>query len=379
MAADSRGPVACVVGTRPEVIKMFPVLDALRRSGVDTRLLNTGQHSGLCRDAFDAFGLEPDIDLAVMTEGQTPTQVAARVLDRLGPVLDELQPSWLVVQGDTTTVLAAAIAGSYNRVPVAHVEAGLRSHDPREPFPEEINRRAVSAIANLHFAPTQTAWDALLREGIDERQIVLTGNTVIDALQWACRHLPAEPADPALLRLDRSRPIVLLTAHRRENFGSRMAQIFEAVLMLADRRPELQFLFPVHPNPAVRADAERLLSGAPNVVRTEPLGYLDMAWALQHCSVVLTDSGGLQEEAPAIGRPVLVLRDVTERPEAIEWGLAQLVGTEPERVVSAVLQALDRPGPSRGSPYGDGRAGDRIAAALRGLPVTPFRSIPRAA
>jgi UDP-N-acetylglucosamine 2-epimerase (non-hydrolysing) len=158
-----------------------------------------------------------------------------------------------------------------------------------------------------------------------------------------------------------------------------MAQIFEAVLMLADRRPELQFLFPVHPNPAVRADAERLLSGAPNVVRTEPLGYLDMAWALQHCSVVLTDSGGLQEEAPAIGRPVLVLRDVTERPEAIEWGLAQLVGTEPERVVSAVLQALDRPGPSRGSPYGDGRAGDRIAAALRGLPVTPFRSIPRAA
>jgi UDP-N-acetylglucosamine 2-epimerase (non-hydrolysing) len=358
---------------------MFPVIDRLRHNGVPAKLISTGQHRGLCRDALDAFGLEPDVDLEVMTDGQTPTEVAARVLAGLAPVLDDLQPSWLVVQGDTTTVLAAAIAGTYHRVPVAHVEAGLRSHDASEPFPEEINRRAVGSIATLHFAPTQTANDALVREGIDPGQIVLSGNTVIDSLHWACANLPPCPTAPGLSQLDPARPIVLLTTHRRENFGRRLADVFAAVRTLVEKRPELQILFPVHPNPLVRAQAEETLSRLPNVVLTEPLGYLDMAWALRSCSLVVTDSGGLQEEAPAIGKRVLVLRDVTERPEAIEWGLAQLVGTDPEAIVPAVLDALERPAARAGSPYGDGRAGERIADALMGLPVEPYRSIPRAA
>lgn len=370
--ASTGQTVACVVGTRPEVIKMFPVVDALRRSGVGTVVINTGQHQELSQGAFDVFGLTADVDLAVMTSAQTPTTVAALVLERLGPILADLRPSWLVVQGDTTTVLAAAIAGAYQQVPVAHVEAGLRSYRLDQPFPEEINRKAVSAIASLHFAPTSTAVEALRREGVPDNQIMLTGNTVIDSIYWASRHLPAKTADPALSRLDPTRPFVLMTTHRRENLGTGLASVFRAVQRLTEIRPDLQFLFPAHPNPAVRAELDRWVGRRSSVVVTEPLGYFDMAWALQHCALVLTDSGGLQEEGPAMGKRVLVLRDVTERPEAIEAGMAHLVGTDPDIIVPAVLDALDSSELHTVSPYGDGQAGRRIAAALQGLPVTPF-------
>jgi UDP-N-acetylglucosamine 2-epimerase (non-hydrolysing) len=372
--ATSKKPcsVACVVGTRPEVIKMFPVVAALRASGVEARLIHSGQHLELSQDAFDTFGLTADVDLEVMSSAQTPSHVAALVLEGLGPVLCELQPSWVVVQGDTTTVLAAAIAGAYHQIPVAHVEAGLRSGCLDQPFPEEINRRAVTSIASLHFAPTATAVAALRREGVASEQILLTGNTVIDALQWACEHLPADPLDPVLSSVDPTRPMVLMTAHRRESFGAGLAEVFQAVLRLTEIRPEIQFVFPVHPNPNVRAEVERWLGSSSSVLITRPLGYLDMARALKLCSVVLTDSGGLQEEAPALGKQVLVLREVTERPEAIASGMARLVGTDTRLVVDGVLDAIDNPRTRATSPYGDGRAGERIAQALQGLPVEPF-------
>ncbi|MEL7157520.1 MAG: UDP-N-acetylglucosamine 2-epimerase (non-hydrolyzing) [Actinomycetota bacterium] len=362
----------CVVGTRPEVIKMFPVVQALRDQGVDTVLVNTGQHSGLCTDALASFDLTADVDLQVMAHDQTPTDVAAKVLTRLRPELERHQPSWIVVQGDTTTVLAAAIAGSYQRVPVAHVEAGLRSYDLSEPFPEELNRKAVGAITSLHFAPTERAATALRREGVGEDALLLTGNTVIDALHWATEHLPAEPRDQQLAALRDDRPTLLLTTHRRENFGTRLNDIFGAVRTLARQRPELQILFPVHPNPSVREVAARELGDVESVIRCEPLDYLDMARALQRCDVVLTDSGGLQEEAPALGKRVLVMREVTERPEAIDCGIAELLGTDPDRIIERVSHALDHPMTEVASPYGDGRAGERIALALQGKPVEPF-------
>jgi UDP-N-acetylglucosamine 2-epimerase (non-hydrolysing) len=373
--ARAKDTIACVVGTRPEVIKMFPVVHALRNAGVVTRLIHTGQHLELSQSAFDTFGLKADVDLEVMSSAQTPSGVASLVLDRLGPVLAEMRPSWLVVQGDTTSVLAAAIAGAYHQIPVAHVEAGLRSHRLDQPFPEEINRRAVGAIASLHFAPTATAARALSREGVRPEQVHLTGNTVIDALRWACDHLPSIPDDPALATIDPTRPMILMTTHRRENFGAGLADVFRAVRRLTELQPDLQFLFPVHPNPAVRAEVDRWLGSTSSVRITSPLSYLDMARALQQCALVLTDSGGLQEEAPALGKQVLVLREVTERPEAIETGMAQLVGTNAERIVPAVLEALQHPIARPTSPYGDGLAGERIAAALQGLPVSAFTAM----
>lgn len=375
MTIDSaHGPVMCVVGTRPEVIKMFPVVTSLRAEGVKTILVNTGQHRRLCSDALEAFGIQADVDLAVMAHDQTPTEVAAKVLSLLGPHLERFRPSWLVVQGDTTTVLASAIAGSYERIPIAHVEAGLRSYDLSEPFPEELNRKAVGAIASLHFAPTTNAVEALRREGVDDAQIVLTGNTVIDSLHWACRNLPDQPNNSDLLELDRDRPLLLVTTHRRENFGERLVDIFSAIRSLTEKRPELQVLFPVHPNPSVRRVAEQRLGDLSSVLMTKPLDYPDMALALQRCSLILTDSGGLQEEGPAMGKRVLVLRDVTERPEAIECGMAELVGTDQVRIVDRVLQRLDQPLHEVTSPYGDGAAGPRIAGALQGRSVEPFRS-----
>ncbi|MEM8925131.1 MAG: UDP-N-acetylglucosamine 2-epimerase (non-hydrolyzing) [Actinomycetota bacterium] len=369
---DGQGPVMCVVGTRPEVIKMFPVVHALRAQGLDAVLVNTGQHRGLCTDALGSFGLDADVDLQVMAHDQTPTDVAAKVLTRLRPELERHRPSWVVVQGDTTTVLAAAIAGAYQGIPVAHVEAGLRSHDLSEPFPEELNRRAVGAITSLHFPPTGRAAAALRAEGVPEEKILLTGNTVIDALRWATEHLPPAPTDPVLARLDPSRPMLLLTTHRRENFGSRLDDVFAAVRTLTEQRPELQVLFPVHPNPSVRRVADGALGDVDAVLMSEPLDYLDMARALQRCTAVLTDSGGLQEEAPALGKRVLVLREVTERPEAIDCGIAELLGTDPGRIVDRVGHALDHPMADVVSPYGDGRAGERIALALQGKPVDAF-------
>lgn len=361
-----------MVGTRPEVIKVAPVVFAARREGIETIILNTGQHRDLSADALAGFGLASDIDLDVMTESQSPSDVAAKVLVAMGPVLREINPSWVLVQGDTTTVLAAGIAASYEKIPLGHIEAGLRSHDRSQPFPEEINRRVVGSIADLHFAPTQTAANALLSENVEPHRVLLTGNTVIDALHWACAQQPRQPDDPRLAKIDTSRPMVLFTTHRRENFGPKLHHIFDSVETLLEARPDLQFVYPVHPNPEVRAVAYERLGHLDSVTLTDPLSYLDIAWLLDICCAVLTDSGGLQEEGPALAKQVVVLREVTERPEAVDVGMAHLVGTDPSKIVPQLLAAVDNQSNPRVSPYGDGQAAERIVDALLGREVVPF-------
>ncbi len=313
-----------------------------------------------------------------MRPGQTPTGVAARVLAELEPVLDAVRPDWLVIQGDTTTVMAAAIAGAYAKVPVAHLEAGLRTGHRHQPFPEELNRLIAGSVADLHLAPTATARDALLTEGKDPASIVLTGNTVVDALLWS-RTVDVElPPGSPVHRIDPGRRLIVLTAHRRESFGAPLRGALGAVAALArERTDEVQILYPVHPNPNVRSLAHELLGHLENVVLCEPLDYLDLVRALDASFLVITDSGGIQEEAPALGKPVLVLRDVTERPEAVTAGVARLVGTDPTMIAESVRSLLDDPttyaAMAQGSsPYGDGHAAERAVAAMLGEPVDPF-------
>jgi UDP-N-acetylglucosamine 2-epimerase (non-hydrolysing) len=317
------------------------------------------------------FEIDPDYDLGVMTEDQTPTRVAAAVLRGLEPVLAAERPDWVLVQGDTTTVAAAALAAYYAGVKVGHVEAGLRTGDKWRPFPEEVNRRVAGVGANL------------LREGVPAEAVVVTGNPVIDALRWVA----AQPPPPAARELlDRTgaldgRRLVLVTAHRRESFGAGIAAICRALRELAEAFPDLTILYPVHPNPNVRRPVHRLLGGVRNVVLTGPLDYATLVHVMARACLVLTDSGGIQEEAPGLGKPVLVLREVTERPEAVEAGAARLVGTDPDRVFGAAAELLTDPAAyarmARAvNPYGDGRAAARIAAALLGEPFEPFEPRP---
>lgn len=362
--------VLSVFGTRPEAIKMAPVVRELRRypGEIVSRVCVTAQHRQLLDEVLDLFAIRPDYDLNVMRPGQSPLSVAAEVLRGLEPVLAEERPDWVLVQGDTTTAALGAVAAFYCGARVAHVEAGLRSHDPREPFPEELNRRVAGVAADLHFAPTEGALENLLREGVERSAIVVTGNPVIDALH-AANDLPA----PAL-ELPRGRRIVVVTTHRRESFGLPLARICRAVARLVLRFPDIHVVLPAHPNPAVRLAFETHLPVLDRISLIEPLGYRSMVELLRRATLVLTDSGGLQEEAPSLGKPVLVLRDVTERPEGVDAGATRLVGTEEDRIVEEASALLSSPGEyalmSRAvNPYGDGRAAARIVAALRGAAV----------
>lgn len=362
-----RSNVLCVVGTRPEAIKMAPVVQALRRRrGLAVQLLLTGQHRGLLDQALAAFGLHGDLDLDLMRPDQGLSGLVARILDGIDPLLAAAPPAMVLAQGDTTTVMATAIACFHRRVPFGHVEAGLRTGDLQHPFPEEFNRLVASRAAALNFCPTEGARRALLREGIADATIHVTGNTVIDALLDVARRAPA-----SLPMTARNGRLVLMTLHRRESFGPPAEQVLGAVRRLLAAFPDLHLLYPVHPNPNVRDLAHRLLGCHPQVTLTEPLGYPELVAAMQRCTLVLTDSGGLQEEAPALGKPVLVLRDVTERPEAVDLGVARLVGTDPDRIIAAATELLTCPAAyaamAKGvSPYGDGRAADRIARLVAG-------------
>ncbi|HSH76290.1 MAG TPA: UDP-N-acetylglucosamine 2-epimerase (non-hydrolyzing) [Longimicrobiales bacterium] len=367
-----RHRVLVVVGTRPEAIKMAPVTRALGQHAdrVETRLALTGQHTTLVDQVLEAFGLhlaydlDPAYDLALMREGQSLYDVVQVALAGLRDVLRDYRPDVLLAQGDTATVFVASLAAFFERVRVGHVEAGLRTHDKWAPFPEEIFRRLTDVIADYHFAPTPAAAAALRAEGVPDAGVHVTGNTVVDALLVAAG-LDRPAHDGALRSIgehDEAR-LVLLTAPRRESFGEPLREVFEAVREVADRVEDARVLYPVHPNPNVEGPAREILSDHPRILLTEPLDYLDMVAALRHAHLVLTDSGGIQEEAPTFGAPVLVLRRVTERPEGIDAGVAELVGTDRQRIVEGSLAALarGRTGGDRRNPYGDGRAGERIA------------------
>ena len=367
--------VLVIVGTRPEGIKLAPVVDALRARGaaVDARVALAGQHTTLIDQVLDVFSLEASWDLGIMKEGQDLYDVAHGCLDGLRGVVTEFRPDMLLVQGDTATVFFGALVGFFEKIRVGHVEAGLRSGDKWRPYPEEILRRMTGVAADTHFAPTARARDNLLAENIDAATVFLTGNTVVDAVQRIAA-LPHEPADAALRDvIDSEQRLVLVTAHRRESFGAPLREAFTALRDIADTFDDVTIVYPVHPNPNVRGPADEVLGGHPRIRLTAPLHYLDLVHALRRAALVITDSGGIQEEAPSFGTPVLVLRDVTERPEAVEAGDAQLVGTDRRRIVEAaggILRGSQRAAVT--SPYGDGRAGERIAdIVLHTLTGTP--------
>jgi UDP-N-acetylglucosamine 2-epimerase (non-hydrolysing) len=357
--------ILCVVGTRPEAIKMAPVIQALRRKpGLGVRVLATAQHREMLDETLAQFGIVPDIDLDIMRPDQTLADLTARLLAGIDAALVSERPDVVVAQGDTTTVFASALASFYRRIPFGHVEAGLRTGDFSNPFPEEMNRCFSGRLAALHFAPTAGARANLLREGIPDHMIHVTGNTVIDAVQWMAENKPDHG-----LPIDGAAQVILLTCHRRENFGNPLRQILSGVRRLAAKHPEVMIVYPVHPNPGVAGMAHQLLAGIPNIVLTEPLSYARLVAVMKACQFVLTDSGGLQEEAPALGKPVLVLRNETERPEAVEAGIAILVGQEEETVVREASRLLDdklhyQAMARTVSPYGDGHAGERIAEII---------------
>jgi UDP-N-acetylglucosamine 2-epimerase (non-hydrolysing) len=362
--------VLCAFGTRPEAIKMAPVVAELgTRPGIDCSVAVTAQHRELLDEVLDLFGILPDHDLDVMTAAQTPSEVAARILGNVGDLMAKSDPDWVLVQGDTTTAMAMALGAFHAGVRVGHVEAGLRTGDRFHPFPEEMNRRVVSIVADLHFAPTASARANLLAEGIDDADVIVTGNTVVDAfVEISARPFDTAGTPLAGVPLGEGR-LVVLTAHRRESLGAPLREAFQAVRALVERYDDLRIVYPVHPNPDVRGAAFDVLGQVDRVHLVSPLDYRSFVGLLSRAHLVLTDSGGVQEEAPSAGVPVLVLRDVTERPEAIEAGTARLVGTTATRIVSAASRLLDDRSAyeamARASnPYGDGRASIRIADAF---------------
>jgi UDP-N-acetylglucosamine 2-epimerase (non-hydrolysing) len=373
-ANGDRPLVFVIVGTRPEAIKMAPVLEALkaRESEVEARLVLTGQHDTLVGQVLEVLGMTPDHDLAIMKPGQTLYDVAQACLGAMGDLLRRERPAEILVQGDTATVFFASLAAFFEKIRVGHVEAGLRSNRKWSPFPEEMFRRLTDVLADHYFAPTSGAVEHLRAEGVPASRIHLTGNPVVDALgglELAAHHPTDERVREAL---DSGDPIVLLTAHRRESFGPGLERIFEAVGEIARRFTAVRVIYPVHPNPNVLEPARRILGGIDRVLLTEPLDYLDLVRVMSASSLVLTDSGGIQEEAPSFGVPVLVLREVTERPEGVALGAAKLVGTDRDRIVEEAGRILGAGGarvaefetPKVGAetnPYGDGRAGARIA------------------
>ncbi len=369
-AAAAQKTVLFVFGTRPEAIKLFPVIRALRETpGLRVRTCVTAQHRGLLDQVLAIAGISPDIDLDLMEPGQTLDRLTARLLTGLGEVMDAERPGRVIVQGDTATAMVGALAAYYRRVPVAHVEAGLRSGDIWQPWPEEVNRRIVAPIADQHFAPTETAANALRAENIDPATIHVTGNTVIDALLATRAAITDDPAMAAglddIVRRFAGKRIVLVTTHRRENFGDGMESIARAIGRIAER-PDVAVLFPMHPNPNVVAVMDRHLGTRDNVARIDPLDYPHFIRALDLAHLVLSDSGGVQEEAPALGKPVLVMRETTERPEGVAAGTARLVGTDTDRIVSGIFTLLDDSHAYSAmarahNPFGDGHASQRIA------------------
>ena len=368
--------ILVVFGTRPEAIKLTPVIDELsrHRPAFNVVVCATAQHRKMLDQVINLNRLPVHYDLNIMTRNQPLPDLTARLLLRVSKVIQIVRPDVVMVQGDTTTALAAALAAFYQRIPVAHVEAGLRTQDPFAPFPEEINRRLTGHLSQFHFAPTDWARKNLLKEGISPDRIFVTGNTVVDAFLAARRKVLRRPPNiPTLKNVNlKGRKILLVTAHRRESFGPILEGICSALREIAASRDDVEIVYPVHPNPNVRVPVEKLLGNVPRIHLTKPLDYLSFVWLMSKAYMALTDSGGIQEEMPSLGRPVLVMREKTERPEGLEAGVCQLVGTGPRKIVRAVLRLLDDPRAYRRfraqpNPFGDGKAATRIVRLLRRL------------
>lgn len=365
--------VLSIFGTRPEAVKMAPVVQVLKKHpAIEPFVCVTAQHRQMLDQVLEAFNIKPDIDLNLMKPNQSLAQLSAAIFTHLDPVLNDLRPDWLLVQGDTTTVTIAAILGYYHQIRVGHVEAGLRSFDKWAPFPEELNRRIAGVVADLHFAPTEGNRQNLLNDGVPDELIVITGNPVIDALQ----QIADRPVTPEVTQMlseygvnSKMHRLVMITAHRRENIGQPLLNICRGLRRLAEHYPDIIFIYPVHLNPNVQETVYQLLSDLPNLHLIPPLDYLPMVQLMKHATLILTDSGGLQEEAPALGIPTLVMRETTERPEGIQAGTLKLVGSNSDLIFTEASHLLDDHRAHAAmanaiNPYGDGRAAGRIVQAL---------------
>jgi len=373
--------VLTVFGTRPEAIKMAPLVHALAKDPhFEAKVCVTAQHREMLDQVLKLFSIVPDYDLNIMSPGQGLTEITCRILQGLKPVLESFKPDVVLVHGDTTTTAAASLAAFYQRIPVGHVEAGLRTGDLYSPWPEEANRTMTGHLATYHFAPTENSRQNLLRENLSGKHIYVTGNTVIDALFWVRdRVMKDEKLSSELLArypfLNNGKKMILVTGHRRESFGQGFEQICHALAHIAANNPDVQIVYPVHLNPNVSEPVNRILGHINNVILIDPQDYLPFVWLMNHAWLILTDSGGIQEEAPSLGKPVLVMRETTERPEAIDAGTVRLVGTDSQRIVDEVTRLLrDEDEYQRMSrahnPYGDGQACERILSALKNNQVT---------
>ena len=361
--------ILSVFGTRPEAVKMAPVVKLLKTTaGIESRVCVTAQHRQMLDQVLNLFEIEPDYDLDLMRDNQSLAQLSANIFTHLDPVMEDFKPDWVLAQGDTTTVAITSLLSYFRRIKFGHVEAGLRTHDKWQPFPEEVNRRIAGVTADMHFAPTEWSRDNLLREGVDESLIKITGNTVIDALQFVSKQAEPEEITRLVEEKLKSSRLILVTAHRRENFGKPMEDICHALKELS-QEDGVEIVYPVHLNPNVQEPVNRILKGVDHITLLPPLDYLPLVHLMKHATIILTDSGGIQEEAPAFGVPTLVLRDVTERPEGVKAGTLKLVGTETSRIVEEAKRLLyDKSAYAKMSkasnPYGDGHAAEKIIQAL---------------
>jgi UDP-N-acetylglucosamine 2-epimerase (non-hydrolysing) len=367
--------ILSVFGTRPEAVKMAPIVQLLQRTPeVESRVCVTAQHRQMLDQVLELFQIKPDYDLDLMRDNQSLAEISASIFSNLDPVLTDFQPDWVLVVGDTTTVVITSLLSYYRRIRVGHVEAGLRTHNKWHPYPEEINRRIATVIADLHFAPTTWSQGNLLHEGVDQKTILVTGNPVIDALNFVVKQDEPQEITHLMHQMQLATrglgtgKLILVTAHRRENFGQPLENICYAIKELASRE-DVEIVYPVHLNPKVQDPVNRILKSTPHITLLPPLDYLPMAHLMKQAKIILTDSGGLQEEAPALGVPVLVLRETTERPEGVEAGTLKLVGTQTSQIVREAARLLDDPVAyaemaKAVNPYGDGHAAERIIGAL---------------
>lgn len=372
--------ILCVLGTRPEAIKMSPIIRLLKATdGIEARVCVTAQHRQMLDQVLELFQIKPEYDLDLMRDGQTMAEVSAGIFTYLDPVLEQFNPDWVLAVGDTTTVVTTSLLAFYRKIKFGHVEAGLRTHNKWHPFPEEINRRLATVTADLHFAPTEWSKSNLLHEGVDEKQIIVTGNSVVDALHFVANQDEPKEITELLESLAVSskeletgernmKRLILVTAHRRENFGQPMENICLALKELA-QRADVEIVYPVHLNPNVQEPVNRILRDVPRITLLPPLDYRPLVHLMKHSTLILTDSGGLQEEAPSFGIPVLVIRETTERPEGVEAGTLKLVGTETRRIVDEATRLLEDASEytkmaKASNPYGDGHAAERIVQAL---------------